>query len=203
MDVSTSYFLVIDGKPQGPFSLGALKNKSVKPDSFLKTPTMDDYKEAHEFPELCAFLGFSKQYTQPQYFASFDLRLLAVALDWFIIFGIVAFLGLIFILILDQPDRNRMIIGIGFLLMPILKFIYQIYLEYQQQATWGKKMLNIKVTNLHGLAPSFAQIFIRNAAKIISTATFFFGYFYSFLNKKQQTLHDLIADTLVIKDRLV
>lgn len=203
MDEYRTYFLVIDGKPQGPFTLEELKNKSVKPDSFLKTPSMDDYKEAQEFPELCTFLGFSKQYTQPQYFAGFDLRLLAAAIDWFIIFGIVSFLALILILILNQANSNLYIIGFGFALLPILKFIYQIFLEYHQQATWGKKMLNIKVTNLQGLAPSFTQVFIRNVAKIISTATFFFGYLYSFLNKKQQTLHDLIANTLVIKDRLV
>jgi len=198
-----TYFLVVNGKPQGPYTLEELKNKAVKPDSFLKTPAMDDYKEAHELPELCAFLGFSKQYTPPQYFAGFDLRLLATAIDWFILFGVVAFLELLLILFLSQPDSNRYIIGIGFVLLPILKFIYQIYLEYHQQATWGKKMLNIKVTNMQGLAPSFAQVLIRNTAKIISTATFFFGYLYLFLNKKQQSLHDLMANTLVIKDRLV
>jgi uncharacterized RDD family membrane protein YckC len=63
--------------------------------------------------------------------------------------------------------------------------------------------MNIRVTNLNGLKPKFSEILIRNLAKIISTATFFFGYFYLFLNKKQQTLHDLMANTLVIKDRLV
>ena len=198
-----TYFLVIEGKPQGPFSLEELKNKDVKHDSFLKTLAMDDYKEAHEFPELCAFLGFSKQYTLPQYFAGFDLRLLAAAIDWFILFGALAFLELLLILFLNQPENNRYIIAVGFALLPILKFIYQIYLEYHQQATWGKKMLNIKVTNMQGLAPGFAQVLIRNTAKIISTATFFFGYLYLFLNKKQQSLHDLMANTLVIKDRLV
>ncbi|RYE37816.1 MAG: RDD family protein, partial [Sphingobacteriales bacterium] len=31
----------------------------------------------------------------------------------------------------------------------------------------------------------------------------FFGYFYSFLNKKNQCWHDISANTLVIKDRLI
>lgn len=202
MDAPT-YFLVINGKPQGPFTFEELKTKHVKFDSFLKTPAMDDYKEAHEFHELSAFFGFTKQYATPQYFAGFDLRLLATAIDWFIIFAIVAFLQLLLILVLNNRGSNNYIIAIGFASLPILKFSYQISLEYLYQATWGKKMLNIKVTNMQGLSPSFAQILIRNLSKIISTAPFFFGYLYSFLNKKQQTLHDIIADTLVIKDRLI
>jgi len=31
----------------------------------------------------------------------------------------------------------------------------------------------------------------------------FFGYLYSFLNKKNQCWHDIAADALVIKDRLI
>ena len=197
------YTLVINGKPAGPFTLEELKNQKVKPDSFLRTPGMDDYKEAHEFPELREFLGFVKQYTNPQYFAGFDLRMLASVLDWFIIIGMIAVLDLIIILILDQRDKTIPILLASIIIIPILKFIYQVYLESYQQATLGKKMLNIRVTNLQGLKPTFNQILIRNLAKIISTGLLFFGYLYSFLNKKQQCLHDLMADTLVTKDRLV
>jgi uncharacterized RDD family membrane protein YckC len=197
------YKLVIDGKPAGPFSLEELKTHSVKPDSFLRRPGMDDYKEAHEFPELREFFGFSKQYTSPQYFAGFDLRMLASVLDWFIIAGIVAVLDLIIILILDQREKTIAVLLANIIIIPVLKFIYQVYLESTQQATLGKKMLNIRVTNLQGLKPSFQQILVRNFSKIISTGLFFFGYLYSFLNKKQQCLHDVMANTLVIKDRLI
>ncbi|TKB98744.1 RDD family protein [Pedobacter cryophilus] len=199
----TKYTLVINGKPAGPFTLEELKTQKVKPDSFLRTPLMDDYKEAHEFPELREFLGFAKQYTNPQYFAGFDLRMLASVLDWFIIAGIIAVLDLITILILDQREQTIFILLANIIIIPVSKFVYQVYLENAQQATLGKKMLNIRVTNLQGLKPTFNQILIRNLSKIISTGLFFFGYLYSFLNKKQQCLHDIIADTLVIKDRLV
>lgn len=197
------YTLVVNGKPAGPFSLTELKSHQVKPDDFLRIPGMDDYKEAHEFSELRQFFGFAKQYTSPQYFAGFDLRLLASVLDWFIIFGIVAVLDLVLILLLDSRGFTLSILLASVVVIPIIKFVYQVYLEYHQQATLGKKMLNIRVTNLQGLKPSFNQILVRNLAKIISTGLFFFGYLYSFLNKKQQCLHDVMADTLVIKDRLV
>jgi uncharacterized RDD family membrane protein YckC len=43
----------------------------------------------------------------------------------------------------------------------------------------------------------------RNVAKIASVLTLFIGYLFSFFNKKQQCLHDMIANTLMVKDRLV
>lgn len=197
------YTLVINGKPAGPFTLKELKTYHVKPDSFLRTPGLDDYKEAHEFPELREFFGFIKQYTNPQYFAGFDLRMLASVIDWFILFAGVVTIQLVLVLFFNERSITLVIIGAGLLLLPILKFIYHIYMEYFKQATIGKRLMNIKVTNLQGLPPSFAEVLIRNSAKIISTALFFFGYLYSFLNKKQQCLHDVMANTLVIKERLV
>lgn len=200
---SRIYTLVIAGKPQGPFTIEELQKNQIKPDSFVRKPGMDDYKEAHEFDELRQILGFKKQYTAPQYFAGFDLRMLALCIDWFIILAVTSILELIFALLFDDKMTTIIILGSGLLLMPILKFVYQITLENKQQATIGKKLMNIRVTNMNGLKPELSAILIRNLAKILSTATFFFGYFYLFLNKKQQTLHDLMANTIVIKDRLI
>src|SRR3569833_3328879 len=79
---NNSYFLVINGKPEGPFSIEQLKEYKIKPDDFLKTAEMDDYKEAHEMQELRELFGFSKQAIIPQYFGNFDQRLMSAALDW-------------------------------------------------------------------------------------------------------------------------
>lgn len=197
------YYLVVAGKPTGPFTLEELKNQPVKPDSFLKTAEMDDYKEAHEIAELRNLLGFTKEFTAPQYYAGFDLRLLATAIDWFIVFGIFAFFELLMALYLaDQSATQKNIIA-GILLLPFLKLFYHIYMENHQQATIGKKLLSIKVTDTLGLRPSLKQIINRNLFKILSTLPFFAGYFYLFLNKKQQTLHDKLAGTLLVKDRLI
>lgn len=197
------YYLVVTGKPTGPFTLEELKSKSVKPDSFLKTAEMDDYKEAHEIEELRNYLGFAKEFVAPQYYAGFDLRLLATAIDWFIVFGIFAFFELLVALyIADQSATLKNIIS-GILLLPFLKMFYNIYMENFQQATIGKKLIAIKVTDLQGLKPSLNQIIYRNISKILSTLPVFAGYLYVFLNKKQQALHDKLADTLVIKDRLI
>ncbi len=197
------YYLVVSGKPTGPFTLEELKNQAVKPDSFLKTPEMDDYKEAHEIAELRTLLGFTEEYTAPQYYAGFDLRMLATAIDWFIVFGIFAFFELLVALYVSDTTATQQNIISGLLLLPFLKLFYHVYMENHQQATIGKKLISIKVTNLQGLQPSLQQIIYRNLSKILSTLVFFAGYFYLFLNKKQQAFHDKLADTLVVKDRLI
>ncbi|WP_017257073.1 RDD family protein [Pedobacter arcticus] len=197
------YYLVVEGKPTGPFTTDELKSKPVKPDSFLKTAEMDDYKEAHEIEELRSALGFAKEFTAPQYYAGFDLRLLATAIDWFIVFGIFAFFELLVALYIDDQTVTQQNIASGLLLLPFLKLFYNIYMENYQQATIGKKLLSIKVVNMQGLNPSLKQNINRNISKIISTLPLFAGYFYLFLNKQQQTLHDKLANTLVVKDRLI
>lgn len=197
------YTLVINGKPAGPFTIAELKEKNIQPDSFLRKPGMDDYKEAHEFPEVRELLHFNQQFTAPQYFAGFDLRMLADAIDWFIIFGMMAIVELLIVLFFNNQTKTLATIAFGLLLMPFLKFFYHVFMEYSRQATIGKGLMNIKVTNMKGLKPSFQEVLMRNLCKIISTLGLFFGYFYLFLNKKQQTLHDKMANTLVIKDRLL
>jgi uncharacterized RDD family membrane protein YckC len=197
------YTLVVKGKPEGPFSLHELKAKGLAPESFIRKPGMDDYKEAHELPELRELFGFSRKYTAPQYFAGFDLRLLASCIDWFLIITATAAVELMVVTLIDQQTETIRILMSNIVILPLLKFIYHLILESNSQATLGKRMLNIKVTDLNGLKPAFSQIFIRNLSKTISTLLLFTGYLYSFLNKKHQCLHDKIANTLVIKERLI
>lgn len=200
----TEYTVVINGKPEGPYPIEALKSLELQPATFLRKPGMDDYKEAHEFPELRELLGFKYQHTAPQYFASFDQRLLAMAVDYFLIgLAYVLLVLLTFPFITDQAER--MVVAFSALpLLPVAKLIYGSLSEASgQQASIGKKLLNIKVTDLNGQRISRINSFGRNSAKILSAAPLFFGYLYSFLNKKQQCFHDLMADTLIVKERLI
>lgn len=199
-----NYTVVINGKPEGPYEFEQLKSLAIQPGTFVRKPGMDDYKEAHEFEELRELFGFRHQQTAPQYFASFDQRLLASIIDYFFLtLGYVLFMLVVFIFI--EEKMQRVMVGVALLpLIPIAKFVYSSFAEASiKQATIGKRLLDIKVTDMNGNRLSIGVSMGRNLAKAISTAPLFFGYLYSFLNKKQQCWHDIIAETLVVKQRLI
>ena len=204
LETNIEYTVVINGKPEGPYDLEQLKELNIRPGTFIRKPGMDDYKEAHEFAELRELLGFSYQRTAPQYFASFDQRLLAMVIDYFFLtLGYLLLLLLSFVFV-EEKEQRILVSFSGLPLIAIAKFLYSSIAEAsEKQATIGKRLLNIKVTDLGGGRLSSANSFGRNAAKILSAAPVFFGYLYSFLNKKQQCFHDIIANALVIKDRLI
>ncbi len=200
--MAIEYFLVINGKPEGPFSIEQLKGLGVKFDDFIKTPEMVDYKEAHEIVELREAFHFHKQSVVPQYFAGFDQRWLASALDWFFVSGIFILLAFATIMVVDDKAERMVISLIILALIPLTKIIYHMVMECSvKQATYGKQITKIKVCDMEGKRLSVGLSITRNLCKIFSLLTII-GYLISFFNKKQQCLHDMMCDTLVMKDRL-
>ncbi len=66
------------------------------------------------------------------------------------------------------------------------------------QATLGKRLLGIQVTDLSGERVTFARATGRYFAKIISALIFMIGYIMAAFTEKKQGLHDIIAGTLVV-----
>ena len=67
------------------------------------------------------------------------------------------------------------------------------------QATFGKRVLGIKVTDMQGRRISFLKATGRHFGKFISWIILLIGFFMMLWNDKRQTLHDRLAGTLVIK----
>jgi uncharacterized RDD family membrane protein YckC len=200
---NNTYYLVINGKPEGPFSTGQLKQRKIKPGDFLKTDAMEDYKEAHEIAELRELLGFTSEALVPQYFGSFDQRLMASALDWFFVSGVCIVIAFLVTLFVNDKATRLIIVFSLFGIIPLVKLTYHVIMECSsKQATYGKQILKIKVSDMQGVRISPARATGRNLGKLLSVMTFFIGYLFSFFNKQQQCLHDMVAGTLVTKDRL-
>jgi uncharacterized RDD family membrane protein YckC len=127
---------------------------------------------------------------------------LASALDWFFISGfyiIIAFAAVL--LITDKTTRLSIAFSL-LALIPLTKIIYHIIMESSdKQATYGKQIVKIKVCDMEGNRISPSRSIGRNLCKIFSLITIV-GYLVSFFNKHQQCLHDMMAGTLVMKDRL-
>jgi uncharacterized RDD family membrane protein YckC len=199
---NNQYILVINGKPEGPFSVEQLKERGIKANDFVKTGDMPDYKEAHEMAELRQIFHFSKQSVVPQYFGGFDQRLLASALDWFFISGIFILLAVLAVMVVTDKE-SRLVIAFSILgFIPLTKIIYHMVMECSaKQATYGKQILKIRVCDLEGNRIDPGKSIARNLYKLFSLITVV-GYLLSFFNKQQQCLHDMLAGTLVMKDRL-
>jgi uncharacterized RDD family membrane protein YckC len=68
------------------------------------------------------------------------------------------------------------------------------------QATPGKRILRLYVTDLNGQRITVGRAFLRNIARQIS-GFLFIGYVLAGLTEKKQALHDLIAGCLVVRKR--
>jgi len=86
------------------------------------------------------------------------------------------------------------------LVIIIIDWLYFSLLESSKsQATVGKMALSLMVTDTEGERISFARAAGRYLAKNLSTIILFIGYFMMLWDDRNQTLHDKIASTLVVK----
>jgi len=84
------------------------------------------------------------------------------------------------------------------LTLTALNILYYAHFESSdKQATPGKQLMKMVVTDQHGKALSLWQAILRNAGKIVSQI-FFIGYILCLFTQKKQTLHDIFAGTLVL-----
>jgi uncharacterized RDD family membrane protein YckC len=70
-----------------------------------------------------------------------------------------------------------------------------------RQATLGKRVLNIIVTNYEFRKIGFGQANARYWGKIVSSLILFLGFLMAAFTKRKQALHDQLAGTLVIVKR--
>lgn len=203
--MSRDYWVVIDGKPAGPFHENELAALNLSVDSFVKSAGMKDYQQVGEIAELCELLGFENtNYTLPQYYAAPDSRMLASVIDYFFILLLdVIVLTIIMPTIHEQYLRIAIPLS-SLLFLPLIKLLAGVFFEASaMQGTPGKYWLRLTVTDDHGRRITIRKSIIRNLCKILSLITLTIGYWMAFLDKRHRALHDRLAGTLVVKQRLI
>lgn len=81
----------------------------------------------------------------------------------------------------------------------ILHFFYKpIFESSNARATPGKYLAEISVCRTNGDKLSLKDAYIRYFSSWISGLTLGIGYLVALFNNKNQTLHDIIADTIVV-----
>ena len=90
----------------------------------------------------------------------------------------------------------------GFLFLFVMMWVYYAFFEASAwQATPGKRLLKLYVTDLAGRPINFWRASLRYFGRKISELTFLIGYFITGFTPKKQALHDLIAGCLVLRRR--
>ena len=123
--------------------------------------------------------------------ADFISRAIAIIIDWVILIIISAILGLIPL--------------IGWLLGMVVPILYCIYFWTMENPvgeigqTPGKKVMNIKVVMDDGSNLDVVKAIIRMVGYFISTIIIFIGYLFPLWREDKKALHDLIANTIVVK----
>jgi len=151
-------------------------------------------------------------------YAGFWLRFLAFLIDN-VVMGIAFVLILIPLIFLTglggfigtiHPDEDFndvgifMLIGLIFLAATVslvFTWLYHALMESSEwQATVGKKVLGLVVTDMAGQRVSFWRATARHFAKIITNMVpAFIGYIMAGFTEKKQALHDMLAGCLVLR----
>jgi uncharacterized RDD family membrane protein YckC len=83
----------------------------------------------------------------------------------------------------------------------VISIGYGIFLEwYWQGQTPGKKLMRLRVTDLHGLQLQFSQVVIRNLLRFVDSIPAFYlvGGLTCLVNRRGQRLGDIAANTIVV-----
>ncbi len=108
----------------------------------------------------------------------------------------------------DSSQTLAPAMGLGIALLELVVWVATIVIAWlyfaklesgPHQATFGKRALGLKVTNLSGEPIRFGQASGRFFGKIVSSMTFYIGFIMAGFTERKQALHDMIAGTLVVK----
>ncbi|MFT6882805.1 MAG: putative RDD family membrane protein YckC, partial [Marinoscillum sp.] len=155
-------------------------------------------------------------------YAGFWLRLAAYILDYFIIqiaqsifiLPLLAFMGFDLLKGSEEIDLewlsqaepavalNVLFNNMGELIVLglVISLLYYAFMESSKyKATVGKLVLRLEVIDLNGVQLNLGLALVRNFSKLFSTLFFLIGYLLIGLTPKKQGLHDMMANTLVVR----
>jgi uncharacterized RDD family membrane protein YckC len=160
----------------------------------------------------------------PQPYAGFWLRFVAALVDglilgipfWIVVGVLISMFGGLGMLLHRIPQDSRpvdprevmallapffMAFFLGWLVFFILQWLYFAIMESsERQATVGKSVMSLRVTNSEGQRISFGHATGRYFAKIVSgMVPLAIGYIMAGFTERKQALHDMIAGTLVLR----
>lgn len=139
-------------------------------------------------------------------YGGFWWRVLAYIIDSIILNLATSLLGAVFGLEMYTWDAARepgvVAAAGGGVLGLVITWLYSALMESSRlQATLGKLVVGLAVTDLHGDRIGFGRASGRFFAKILSAMILLIGFIMVAFTERKQGLHDLLAGTLVYRTR--
>jgi uncharacterized RDD family membrane protein YckC len=136
-------------------------------------------------------------------YAGFWLRSVAAVIDGGIVLIAIWLIGLVFKVNFATLEPTAVDLDNFRLFEAASIFIAWIYFAVMEstapQATVGKLLMGIYVTDLGGGRVTFLSASIRYWIKFISTLILFLGFLIAAFTRRKQALHDIVAKCLVLK----
>ena len=139
-------------------------------------------------------------------YAGFWLRLVAALVDslaMFIPFGFVAFVTTVIVKLVSATKGYEPATVILTVLPPVAILTTWLYFAVMESSSWqatlGKKLLGLYVTDIKGQRLSLIRATGRTFAKFLSSMTAGIGYLLCGFTEKKQALHDMVAGCLVLR----
>ena len=137
---------------------------------------------------------------QDQEYGGFWARFVALVIDNAVVFVVLLAAGISLgtaVAMAGMEDMTSMIGGVVFTVIP---FLYWPVLESSSwQATVGKRVMGLQVTDLEGNRLTFVHALLRAFAKIVSSIPMGIGFLIAAFTARKQALHDIIVKTLVVR----
>ena len=125
-------------------------------------------------------------------------------LAWLIDFIIISSISTMIIFVLfgsvyyEFKEEGFWIESIQYIPTSLLFFAYWTILEYKTGQTIGKKILNLKITNMKGENPNLKSILLSSFGKsFLLPVDIILGWILT--NKKRQRIFNKLGDTLIVK----
>ena len=123
-------------------------------------------------------------------------RALALLLDYVAVL-VVSSLAMVMLAPLGLRASNQ---RVGMLVVTLCcPWLYFAVLESRSAgATLGKRALSLSVRDANGFGLSFGRATERHLGRMLSVFTFGIGFFVALFSKQNRTLHDVLADSVVV-----
>lgn len=160
------------------------------------------YANTHGYPATPPVMGYAAQMNFQ--YAGVLTRFVASLIDGIVFFVVYALIMLAVTPVGGTADPAQM--QSTMLMMAMLQlglylsnWVYFAMMESSSyQATLGKLMMGIRVTDLHGQPIGFGRASARYWGKLLS-GIFMIGYLMAFFTERTQALHDLLAGCVVVR----